>query len=243
MNNLPSPLSVSVMQDRSTQDGFAQDAYQVAYIFDPQENTPQPLKKRKLTRQTKPEPIDESNTPSFAPLLNGAEGETFVRLRRERFEQAWGLVNGRIETTSIDQIPSAFIITGPNIAPQDLLFEQLSEALPRSYPDSKFVRLKSSEALTLKAALKKTIRDATNVAAAGREDKIDGGVDADADAETTRDDFKIGNILDGRRYLDYDLEALEAYVKPLQCEHVFVAFQDSEGFESGLLSDLITLFQ
>lgn len=47
----------------------------------------------------------------------------------------------------------------------------------------------------------------------------------------------------GRRYLDYDLEALEAYVKPLKCEHVFVAFQDSEGFESSLLSDLITLFQ
>lgn len=58
------------------------------------------------------------------------------------------------------------------------------------------MRLKSSEALTLKAALKKTIRDATNAADAGREDKIDGGVDADADAEATRDDFNIGNILD-----------------------------------------------
>ncbi|KAG5912869.1 hypothetical protein E4U42_001744, partial [Claviceps africana] len=128
-----------------------------------------------------------------------------------------------------DQIPSALIITGPNIASQDLLFEQLSESLPQSHPPSRFVRLKSSEAVTLKAALKKIIRDATTGATA-----------AAADA----DDWNMENTLDnhGRRYLDYDLEALEAYVKPLQCEHVFVAFQDSEGFESSLLSDLITLF-
>jgi origin recognition complex subunit 3 len=39
------------------------------------------------------------------------------------------------------------------------------------------------------------------------------------------------------------LEALEGFIKPLKCEHVFVAFQDSEGFDSSLLSDLIALFQ
>lgn len=47
----------------------------------------------------------------------------------------------------------------------------------------------------------------------------------------------------GRRYLDYDLEALETSTRPMGCEHVFVAFQDSEGFDSTLLSDLIALFQ
>lgn len=56
-------------------------------------------------------------------------------------------------------IPAAFIITGPNIASQDLLFEQLSESL-RGEGTSGFVRLRSSEAITLKAALKKTIHDA-----------------------------------------------------------------------------------
>lgn len=61
--------------------------------------------------------------------------------------------------TSIDQIPSAFVVTGPNIASQGLLFEQLSETLGQQSA-SRFVRLKSSEAVTLKAALKKTIRDA-----------------------------------------------------------------------------------
>ncbi|KAG5984929.1 hypothetical protein E4U55_002511 [Claviceps digitariae] len=248
--------------DRLPHDGFAQDAYQVAYVFDPEPDTTQPVKKRRLAKHATHRPLPRTTTtPSFVPLLNGAEGEPFVTLRRERFEQAWGVVDERIETIMresnsatledvsrfvassksdcIEQIPSAFIITGPNIASQDLLFEQLSECLPRSYPPSKFVRLKSSEAMTLKAALKKTIRDATTSAA---DADRDADADADADAEAARDDVKIGGSLDDRRYLDYDLEALEAYIKPLQCEHVFVAFQDSEGFESSLLSDLITLF-
>lgn len=47
----------------------------------------------------------------------------------------------------------------------------------------------------------------------------------------------------GRRYLDYDLEALYTLIRQSDCEHVFVAFQDSEGFDSGLLSDLIRLFK
>lgn len=46
-----------------------------------------------------------------------------------------------------------------------------------------------------------------------------------------------------RQYLDYDLEALHAFIKLQRCEHVFVAFEDSEGFDSGLLSDLIPLFK
>ena len=50
-------------------------------------------------------------------------------------------------------------------------------------------------------------------------------------------------FLKGRRYLDYDLDALYAHVKANGCEHVYVAFQDSEGFDSGLLSELVQLLQ
>lgn len=46
-----------------------------------------------------------------------------------------------------------------------------------------------------------------------------------------------------RGYLDYDLEALHAFSKAQACKHVFVAFEDSEGFDSSLLSDLIPLFK
>lgn len=45
----------------------------------------------------------------------------------------------------------------------------------------------------------------------------------------------------GRKYLDYDLEALRAFLKPHGSTRVVVAFQDTEAFDSGLLSDLVSL--
>lgn len=48
----------------------------------------------------------------------------------------------------------------------------------------------------------------------------------------------------GRKYLDYDLESLHVFLnQQQQARRVVVAFQDSEAFESGLLTDLVTLFQ
>ena len=51
--------------------------------------------------------------------------------------------------------------------------------------------------------------------------------------------------MQGRKYLDYDLESLHVFLnqQQQQSRRVVVAFQDSEAFESGLLTDLITLFQ
>lgn len=103
---------------------------------------------------------------------------------------------------SIDQIPSAFIITGPNIASQDLLFEQLSESLQQSTA-SKFVRLKSPEAVTLKAALKKTIRDA--MADVGDTDKHDLQIES---AQDVSDSFRILKRRCGRREKDPGVSCL-----------------------------------
>ncbi|KOS20321.1 Origin recognition complex subunit 3 [Escovopsis weberi] len=190
---------------------------------------------------------DDHGASLFVPLLNGAEGPEFVQLRQRLFEESWGMVERRIRnilresnSATLDEvstfvneagpecgqrIPSAFIITGPNFASQDLLFEQLSERL-QSSSGSKFVRLRSTDASNVKVALKKIIRDATSQA-----DGDDGG-----------DDLQVGHGQDGRRYLDYDLEALEAFARSQGCGHVFVGFQDSEAFDSSLLSDLILLF-
>ncbi|KND90156.1 Origin recognition complex subunit 3 [Tolypocladium ophioglossoides CBS 100239] len=234
-----------------THDAFAQEDHQVAYVFDPDEDDARrqrPAKRRRVSKQARRNPDVHDLEPLFVPLLNGAEKPEAVRLRQRLFEESWAKVDGRIqgilrdsnsatldqvsafvaaaESECVDHITSAFIITGPNIASQDLLFEQLSEALQRSSA-SKFVRLRSSEATTLKGALKKTIRDA--MATTFLEDEDEG--------------LQVESGQDGRRYLDYDLEALEAFIKPQKCGHVFVAFQDSEGFDSTLLSDLVALFQ
>lgn len=72
--------------------------------------------------------------------------------RRERTDQ----VNRDIAT-----IPAGFIVTGPNIASQGLLFEQLSSHL-RAEVNGLVVVLRSGDASNIKTILKKVIRDATN---------------------------------------------------------------------------------
>ncbi|KAH7274482.1 hypothetical protein MRS44_001193 [Fusarium solani] len=235
-------------REAGKEETYSQEDHQVAYIFDPEgDGTRQkPAKRRRVSKQAQEDSEAVENASPFVPLLNGAEKPELVQLRETLFQESWAKIGDRIEgilktsnsetldqvkafvedakTDCGDRIPSAFIITGPNIASQDLLFQQLSDALQQATP-SKFVRLRSSEASTLKATLKKIIRDVT----AKVSDEED-------------DDLHVGDGGNGRRYLDYDLEALHAFVNPQGCEHIFVAFQDSEGFDSSLLSDLIILF-
>lgn len=68
---------------------------------------------------------------------------------------------------SPDKIPAALIVTGPNIASQDLLFAQLGDEAVVHQEEGKgswFVRLRSAEAPNLKATLRKIIRDVTRAA-------------------------------------------------------------------------------
>jgi origin recognition complex subunit 3 len=69
----------------------------------------------------------------------------------------------------MDKIPSGFIVTGANIASQELLFEQLSENLEEK-ADAKVVRLRSADASNLKASLKKIIHDITARTTEGDDD-------------------------------------------------------------------------
>ncbi|KAF9781958.1 hypothetical protein IL306_012380 [Fusarium sp. DS 682] len=236
-------------REEVNQNTYSQEDHQVAYIFDPEDDgtRQKPAKRRRRSKQAQDAVETVKDSSAFVPLLNGAEKPEFVKLRERLFQDSWAKIEERIEgilktsnletlnevskfakdavTDSGDRIPSAFIITGPNIASQDLLFQQLSETLQQT-TSSKFVGLRSSEASTLKATLKKIIRDVT------------AKVTTEED-----DDLQVGDGREGRRYLDYDLEALYAFIKPQNVEHVFVAFQDSEGFDSSLLSDLIILFK
>ncbi|KAI0022218.1 origin recognition complex subunit 3 N-terminus-domain-containing protein [Xylariomycetidae sp. FL0641] len=237
----------------SLDDAFEENLHKSAYIFDPSEEAEQnahsarPAKRRKV-----PKKADRSGqhnvaeaTPAFQPLFNGTESEWAARTRMQLFQYSWSMVDWKIQKilrdtnqTTLHQvtsflldapehvpagkIPSAFIITGPNIASQDLLFEQLSEAL-HSKVDSKTVRLRSGDAPNLKAVLKKIIHDV---------------IARDADDENDQD---LTTSKDDRKFLNYDLEALHAHLKSAPRRHVVIAFQDSEAFESTLLSDLITL--
>ncbi|KAM0255415.1 hypothetical protein ACHAQJ_005783 [Trichoderma viride] len=220
------------MSTEELQNTFSQEDHQVAFIFNPEESEAprreRPSKRRKTTKRAavaEDEGEEDGENPSslFTPLLSGAESLACVQRRERLLGENWAVVDARIQARSGDKIPSAFIITGPNIASQDLLFEQLSDSLQRSSP-SKFIRLRSSEATNLKNTLKKIIQDATSKTLV-----VDG-----------EEDLQLGQG-SSRRYLPYDLEALHVFLDHQPHENIFVAFQDSEGFDSGLLSDIITL--
>ncbi|TLD22808.1 hypothetical protein PspLS_07583 [Pyricularia sp. CBS 133598] len=200
----------------------------------------------------------------FVPLLGGAEPAESVAARAALFEASWARVDGAVQrvlreanastleqvcgfvdqhgggaSSDDDGIPAAFIVTGPNVSSQDLLFSQLDERLRADGGGAGFVRIGSGEAANLKAVLKKIIRGVC----ACRAGEGDGGEDLELVTASSR-----------RKYLDYDLEALHVFLKSNyqddpagggggrnSSRRVCVAFEDSEGFDSGLLSDLIAL--
>ncbi|OIW35363.1 hypothetical protein CONLIGDRAFT_639649 [Coniochaeta ligniaria NRRL 30616] len=237
--------------------------HQAAFIFNPHEDIEQqdarPAKRRKVSKKdtTAKKQGKEPMKPSvsgFVPLFNGAESPRCAALREEIFHSAWSGIEARIQVrhsdpseimhtlreanrntldevgafvrdglSKSDKIPAAYIITGPNTASQQLLFDQLADSLQDLAKPAKLVSIRSAEAPNLKATLKKIIRDATSRV-------------SDED-----DELDLTSGQDGRKYLDYDLEALHAFLKPHGSTRVMVAFQDTEAFDSGLLSDLITL--
>ncbi|KAI0555359.1 origin recognition complex subunit 3 N-terminus-domain-containing protein [Xylaria curta] len=233
---------------KGLEEAYEEKQHHAAYIFDPSGDIDdRPAKRRRVSEKVeKPGAQRLENAGSFQHLLQGAESDQTMNLRQEVFEKLWSVIDSRIQSilrdtnqstlqqvttflqtapdhTPKDKIPSAFIITGPNIASQDLLFEQLSETLQRE-AGAQVVRLRSGDASNLRAVLRKIIHDVVS------RDSIDG------------DDLDLTTSKDGRKFLNYDLEALHAHLKLTPRRNlVVVAFQDSEAFDSGLLSDLISL--
>ncbi|KAL1870431.1 Origin recognition complex subunit 3 [Diaporthe australafricana] len=229
------------------------DDHRAAFIFGQDDETDRvshPAKRRKVSGKAAPVNSKPGVRPQivseFVPLLHGVEKPEFVSSRQALFADAWTAIDARIQhvlkesnRSTLDavasfvgeapveahsKIPAALIVTGPNISSQDLLFEQLAEGLGESV-NGAIVRLRSAEVPNLKATLKKMIRDVTR-----------------RSSEHMGDDAELSVGMDGRKYLDYDLEALHAHVEQHGAKQVIVAFQDSEAFDTGLLSDLITLF-
>ncbi|KAK8125129.1 uncharacterized protein PG998_000888 [Apiospora kogelbergensis] len=225
--------------------------HRAAYVFDPAAEAPastRPAKRRRLSKKhhVQSQKPKEKHAHQFQPLLNGLESNACLQLRQEAFLKSWSAVQDRIDgvlretnqstleavtafvkectvETTPSRIPSALIITGANMASQSLLFQQLSDSL-QTRAEAKVVSMRSGDASNLKAALRKIILD----------------VVANSSDSGGEQDLSLDN--DGKRYLNYDLEALHSHLIRHPLPHVIVAFQDSEAFETGLLTDLILLF-
>ncbi|KAK4159162.1 origin recognition complex subunit 3 [Cladorrhinum sp. PSN259] len=257
--------------DDSIINSFEDDDHRVAYIFSsstdntttthssaPSSSASRPTKRRKvLSKATTSSKKASTNsntveTVPFPPLLSGRESTAAASLRQKTFSLVWPILEEKIEarlrhankrtleevgaffsssTSSSssnvgarEKIPAGFVITGPNIASQELLFEQLAERLSDD-GGAKVVRLRAAEAGNLKAGLKRIV----------------GGIAGDG-GEDEEDSLKKGTR---KKYLDYDLEGLFAYLQrdgESESGKVVVMFQDSEAFDVGVLGEMIGLF-
>ena len=90
------------------------------------------------------------------------------------------------------------------------------------------MELSSKDASNLKGILKKLIRDAT---------QEDQGLDDEDDVPTGK------KQQGGPKLLNYDLQILQNWCAERPGFKVTVAVQDTDAFDSGILSDLVSLFR
>ncbi|KFY08739.1 hypothetical protein V492_05943 [Pseudogymnoascus sp. VKM F-4246] len=224
--------------------------HQTVYVFGPSNGAvheqPRPSKRRKVAKKPKG---DEKGGPKayFPTLLNNTESPECVLLRQKLYEGSWAAIESQIlsilgeanektlsEVTNFlnlsvnaknpEGIPTGLITTGQNTASQELLFSQLAERV-QGETDALIVTIRPGDASNLRAALKKLIRDATNT---------------DHDDE---DERSASSATGGHKFLNYDLQLLQNHLRSSKHRQVVVAFQDSESFDSTLLTELIELLQ
>ncbi|KAB8302266.1 hypothetical protein EYC80_005707 [Monilinia laxa] len=241
---------MSINGDTTSLAGFDGTEHQAVYIYTPTSAPSagllqRPKKRRKVGRTPSKVPglNGDAETFKLAPLLDEKESPEVSRLRLSLFDEYWvetetqikSILNEVNEDTLVeltsfvenekvtDKVPAGFIVTGPNIASQGLLFEQISTRLS-SEINGPVVTLRSGESSNLKGLLKKLIRDITHHKSNGEDE----------------DDYFLEQ--DGRKLLNYDLEIVHGYIKAHGYDRLIVSFQDSEAFDSGLLGEVISLF-
>ncbi|KAF4625210.1 hypothetical protein G7Y89_g12957 [Cudoniella acicularis] len=236
-------------EETNSHTGFDSIDHQPAYVYVPgsiHDHAPERAPKRRKVSKSKvttSRTQEQPKSSGFESLLGGVESPECVQLRHELYQKCWTETDARIqllldeanedtleEVTSFvnnpkeaeddKRVPACFIVTGPNIASQSTLFQQLSGRL-KTEIDGPVVTLRSGDAMNLKAVLKQLIRDATN--------------------QRSEDD-ELSNEQDGRKLLNYDLEILHNFVRTHKSKKVVVAFQDSEAFDTNLILDITTLF-
>ena len=127
-------------------------------------------------------------------------------------------------TSQPNKIPTGFILTGPNSALHNSNARQASLRGSNAHRRL-FTSLAANEASNLKGVLKALIRKATSRTQSGDDDDEDGHVSSGK----------------GPKLLGYDLQILQNYMDERKFLQVVVAFEDSEAFDSDLLSGLIEM--
>ena len=140
-----------------------------------------------------------------------------------------GFLDSHILASSDERIPTGIILTGPDSASQSSILDQLSKGR-RSSCKTNFVSLTASQGTNLKALLKTIIQNATAQSE-----------DVDNDDDDDDDNGNDHHTPNGKAsyLLNYDLQILFNYVQDRDIKQVVLAVQDTEAFDSRLLSELV----
>ncbi|KAG0153101.1 hypothetical protein PDIDSM_2060 [Penicillium digitatum] len=231
--------------------GLANDKSQNlgAYIYQPpkcgKSAGERPLKRRKFSSTAgKDEKVDLQ---SFVPLLSGDETPESTQLRYDAYQELWLNQEHKIQnilddvdagvltdvssfvTESSPQtcdgcIPTALVTVGSNVSSLSRLLSRLNGQLI-STKEGSVVVLESGDAPNLKTTLKNIIRAAVT----------------NTDGNDGYQKFLTDRA--GPRLLGYDLDLLHDYVQRKGTNKLVLALRDSEAFDPGLLTDLLSLFK
>ncbi|TKA83729.1 hypothetical protein B0A55_00037 [Friedmanniomyces simplex] len=180
--------------------------------------------------------------------------QTSWKQRRRVFEQAWSIqqraidarLNG-INTSTVDKvweflnqailhgqsgrIPTGIILTGADGATEAGISKQVAEKARVGKHRRILVSLSSNSGANLKALLKSLIAKATSRQTGSHDDE-----DVDDEEDGLRKTRSTGTKL-----LNYDLQILHNHVRESLTEQVIVTLEDTEAFDSDLLSELVEL--
>ena len=152
------------------------------------------------------------------------------------------------------QIPVCLLVTGPAVTNYRSIYESVAEKLDTS-GRSVVLNLIPSDCPNLKTALKHIIQQGTASTFDDRsdDDQIDRsrpyGLVSTAMGGWRNPVVKCfyfpidGDILQGKRYLSYDLQALHDHVQSQSVSRIVVSFTNGEAFDGHVLESLIDIFQ
>ncbi|OQE00606.1 hypothetical protein PENVUL_c049G00932 [Penicillium vulpinum] len=231
--------------------GLSNDKSQTlgAYIYQPPKHGKstgeRPSKRRKVLSTTSRD--KRADRQHFVPLLNGDEKAESVQLRYDTYQELWSKQENKIQDILEDVdsgvlmdvlsfirstspqtcngcIPTALVTVGSNVSSLSRLLSRLNGQLI-STEEGSVVVLESGDAPNLKTTLKNIIRATVT----------------NTDGNDGYQKFLIDRA--GPRLLGYDLDLLHDYVQRKGTKKLVLALRDSEAFDPGLLTDLLSLFK
>lgn len=138
-------------------------------------------------------------------------------------EDVISFVSTPVDGSEAGQIHTAFIVAGAGVSSQKQFFKKLSDQISRQ-TSYHLVSVSAGSSPNLKGFLKRIITD----------------VISSTDEHGPGDDAFSGRDIS---ILNYDLRILLEWAQRNEKDRILVAFEDSEAFDSALLTDIIDLFR